>query len=242
MITSLQNTMIKELMKLKQKKYRESTGYYLVEGEHLVKEALASKQAICIVTTKPLDCEINTYIVSKEVMNKLSFTVTSQAIIAKCKRIKQQEILTTNRYLLLDNLQDPGNVGTLIRSALSFGIKQVILSPNSVDIYNDKVLRSMQGANFYLSCVYKPLEEVIPYLQKQQVQVIGSALKNARDIKTINKSNKMAYIVGNEGNGMHQSIMDICDDLAYIPITTMESLNVGIAGSIMMYHFMEDNI
>lgn len=242
MITSTSNVFIKDLVKLKQKKYRESMGYYLVEGEHLVEEALKAGQVECVISTKPVSSGVEEYIVSEEVMKKVSFTVSSTSIMAKCKMPKEKEIQKGKRYLLLDNLQDPGNVGTLIRTALAFGIQQVILSLHCVDIYNDKVLRSMQGANFHIPCTYYSLEEVIPYLQEQGVMVVGSALRNAKDITMISTSDKMAYVVGNEGNGMRQEIIDLCDGLAYIPITTMESLNVAIAGSIMMYHFKEKKV
>lgn len=236
MITSTTNATIKELMKLKQKKYRDS--YYLIEGEHLVEEALKAKQVECLISTKQIHNDtVKVIVVSEQVMKKLTFTTHPQNIMAKCKIIHSDEILSTNRYLLLDNLQDPGNVGTLIRTALAFGIKQVILSPGCVDIYNDKVLRSMQGANFHIACMYRNLEEVVPKLQQNDVYVLGTALEHAVPIEAIPFSAKMAYIVGNEGMGMRKEILSLCDNLAYIPITVMESLNVAVAGSIMMYHF-----
>lgn len=235
-IASTSNATIKELMKLKQNKYRQLTKTYLVEGEHLVEEALKAGVVECIITTKEIN-KPNTIVVTKEIMEKLAFTKTPQPIMAKCKMDTDTTMVEGQRYLLLDDLQDPGNIGTLIRTALALGIQQVILSPYCVDIYNDKVLRSMQGANFHISCVYKPLEEVIPLLQKQGVVVVGSALEGGKDIKNIAIAKKMAMIVGNEGNGMHQEILSMCDAIGYIPIETMESLNVAIAGSIMMYHF-----
>lgn len=239
MITSTSNNTIKELVKLKQKKYREASGYYLVEGEHLVEEAIKSKQVTCIISTKPVDTKLEVVLVSEEVMKKLAFTMQPQSIMAKCKIVKQDTLLRVKRYVLFDELQDPGNVGTLIRTALAFGIGQIILSPNCVDIYNDKVLRSMQGAHFHIPIMYQELEKIIPVLQSQNVYVVGSALENGKPIETIDKCTNMAYIVGNEGNGMRKEIMDLCDTLAYIPITTMESLNVAIAGSIMMFYFKE---
>lgn len=235
-IASTSNTTIKELMKLKQNKYRQQTKTYLVEGEHLVEEALKSNTVECIISTKETSFP-NTLLVTKEIMEKLAFTKTPQSIMAKCHMIEEIKQIDAARYLLLDDLQDPGNVGTLIRTALALGVKQVILSPRCVDLYNDKVLRSMQGANFHISCIYKPLEQVIPALQKQGVIVVGSALEGGQDIQNINVAGKMAYIVGNEGNGMKKELLAMCDHIGYIPITTIESLNVAVAGSIMMYHF-----
>lgn len=237
MITSASNNTIKALIKLKQKKYRDETGYYLVEGEHLVEEAIKAKQVECLISTKDITSDLPIIVVSNEVMSKLSFTKSPQSIMAKCKIKKEKKLIDGKRYLILDDLQDPGNIGTLIRTALAFSIDQVILSNNCVDLYNDKLLRSMQGANFHISCIYGDLKTVISTLKKNNVKIIGSALENGQDIKQIKISEKMAFIVGNEGNGMNKDILQECDYVGYIPINTIESLNVAIAGSIMMYHF-----
>ena len=237
MITSTNNNTIKTLIKLKQKKYRNQFGYYLIEGEHLVNEALKANQVECIITTKPLKSNLEVIEVSEEVMAKLAFTKSPSNIMAKCKIDSNNELMMKKRYLILDDLQDPGNIGTLIRSALAFGIDQVILSKNCVDLYNDKLLRAMQGANFHISCIYGDLTEIIEKLQANGVVVVGSALENGQDISLIEKTEKMAFIVGNEGNGMNQNILDKCDYIGYIPIQTIESLNVAIAGSTLMYHF-----
>ena len=237
MITSASNNTIKALIKLKQKKYRDETGYYLVEGEHLVEEAMKAKQVECLISTKDITSDLPIIVVSNEVMSKLSFTKSPQSIMAKCKIKKEKKLIDGKRYLILDDLQDPGNIGTLIRTALAFSIDQVILSNNCVDLYNDKLLRSMQGANFHISCIYDDLKTVISTLKKNNVKIIGSALENGQDIKQIKISEKMAFVVGNEGNGMNKDILEECDYVGYIPINTIESLNVAIAGSIMMYHF-----
>lgn len=233
MITSMTNNTIKELMKLKQKKYRQTS--YLVEGEHLVEEALKKGVVEQIISTKQIDD--TTLVVSPEVMAKLAFTPSPQSIMAKCSMTSHTCDFTKKKYLLLDRLQDPGNVGTLIRSALAFGYEEVILSNGSVDIYNDKVLRSMQGAHFSIPCVYGDLSDIIPLLQQQDVYVLGSALENGKDIACIDKQEKMAIIMGNEGNGMDPALLALCDGIGYIPIETIESLNVAIAGAIMMHQY-----
>ena len=235
MISSTSNQTIKDLMKLKQKKYRDE--YYLVEGEHLVEEAIKSHQAELIITTKEINTPIKTIIVSDEVMAKLAFTKSPQPIMAKCKINHDNQIIKGKRYLILDDLQDPGNIGTLIRTALAFNYDQVILSNNCVDLYNDKLLRSMQGANFHISCIYQDLTKAISQLKGNGVTVIASALENGTEITNLETSANMAICVGNEGNGMNKEIISCCDKIAYIPINTIESLNVAVAGSIMMYHF-----
>ncbi|WP_297672362.1 RNA methyltransferase [Thomasclavelia sp.] len=237
MIRSTSNNTIKTLIKLKQKKYRDEFGSYLIEGEHLVEEAIKAKQVECLISTKEIKSDLPVIIVSNEVMKKISFTKSPQSIMAKCKIKKEKKLVDGKRYLILDDLQDPGNIGTLIRTALAFSIDQIILSNNCVDLYNDKLLRSMQGANFHINCIYDDLKTVISTLKKNNVKIIGSALENGQDIKEIEISEKMAFIVGNEGNGMNKDILLKCDNIGYIPIDTIESLNVAIAGSIMMYHF-----
>lgn len=237
MITSLTNNTIKSLLKLKQKKYRDQELRYLIEGEHLVNEAIRTNKVEYLISTKEINSDIETIIVSKEIMEKLAFTKTPQSIMAKCYADVDKEIIGGSRYLILDDLQDPGNIGTLIRTALAFGIDQVILSPKCVELYNDKLLRSMQGANFHLSCIYQDLTQAITQLKNNGVVVIGSALENGESIENIDIEPKMAFVLGNEGNGMNQEILDLCNKVAYIPINTIESLNVSVAGSIMMYNF-----
>lgn len=237
MITSSSNNTIKNLLKLKQKKYRNETGLYLIEGEHLVQEATKAGEVEYLISTKDIKSDLSVVLVSSEIMQKLSFTKSPQSIMACCKINKENKLIDGNRYLILDDLQDPGNIGTLIRSALAFSIDQVILSNKCVDLYNDKLLRSMQGANFHVSCIYRDLNEIIPILKKKNVKIVGSALENGQDINKIEKTEKMAIIVGNEGNGMNRDILSQCDYIGYIPIEKIDSLNVAIAGSIMMYFF-----
>ena len=237
MITSVTNNTIKKLIKLKQKKYRDETGCYLIEGEHLVAEALKAKQVELLISTKSINSELPIIEVSNEVMAKLAFTKSPQSIMDKCTIKTEDRLVDGKRYLILDDLQDPGNIGTLIRTALAFSIDQVILSNKCVDLYNDKLLRSMQGANFHISCIYGDLKDIIPELQANGVRIVGSALENGKNINEIVTYKKMAFVVGNEGNGMNREILAMCDEIGYIPIGMIESLNVAIAGSIMMYHF-----
>ena len=119
MITSTTNNTIKMLIKLKQKKYRDELGYYLIEGEHLVAEALKADQVECLISTKPISSNLSVILVSEEVMAKLAFTKSPQTIMAKCVINKNKELIRGERYLILDDLQDPGNIGTLIRTALA---------------------------------------------------------------------------------------------------------------------------
>ena len=239
MITSLQNETIKDIVKLKQKKYRDELGLFLVEGYHLVEEARKAKCIETIITTTQETYDEKTINVSLNVMEKLAFTKTPQSIMAVCHKKNQTNCsFHGKRYLLLDRVQDPGNVGTILRSALAFGYDAMIMSKDCVDLYNDKVIRSTQGALFQMDVYVMDLKQAIDELKKQGVQVYGTALRDAHHIQNYQRQEKMAFVMGNEGQGISQEILDLCDDRLYIPIQSVESLNVGIAASIIMYHFL----
>lgn len=237
MITSLNNKTIKSLMKLKQKKYRDETNSFLVDGAHMVKEALAAKRAKQVITSdEKFSCDVETLYVSDAIMQKLSFTKTPQPYMALCQK-EETAGKDEKRILIFDGVQDPGNVGTMIRSALAFGFDRVIFSPDSADLYNDKTLRSTQGALFQMRFSRADLKNVIPSLKTQGFQVIGSSLHQAHTIDDISTGDKMAFVMGNEGQGMKEETLSLCDENLYIPIKTMESLNVGVAAGIIMYTF-----
>lgn len=237
MITSIQNETIKKIMKLKQKKYRDEYDLFLVEGFHLVEEARKAGCIQTLITTLDEAFPEETLYVHSKVMEKIAFTKTPQPVMAVCR--KQHQTLDTwkERYLLLDNLQDPGNLGTIIRSALALGYDQIIMSPESVDLYNDKVIRATQGALFQMPLCQMDLLEAIALLHKQGVGVYGTSLHQALPIDYYQPQKQMAFVLGNEGQGVSQTVLDACDHTLYIPIQGIESLNVAIAGAIVMYHF-----
>ena len=238
MITSIQNETIKKIMKLKQKKYRDLEDQFLIEGYHLVEEAKKANCIETIITTLHETFEEPTIYVSSNVMEKLAFTKTPQPIMAICHK-PHHRLFNTNhqRYLLLDNIQDPGNLGTIIRTALALGYDQIIMSYNSVDLYNDKVIRATQGTLFQMSICQMDLIEAITSLQQNDVRVYGTSLHQAQPIHHYQPQDKMAFVLGNEGQGVSQAVLDACDAHLYIPIQAIESLNVAIAGAIVMYHF-----
>ena len=238
MITSLSNKYIKDIMKLKQKKYRDETSLFLIEGFHLVEEARKAQCIKTIITTLDEDYQEETIHVSTDVMNKLAFTKTPQPIMDVCYAFKSNKtIKDCSRTILLDNVQDPGNVGTIIRSALALGYDQLIMSNDSVDLYNDKVIRSTQGALFKCDIIQTDLKEAIYTLKDYNIRVIGTSLHDASSIDECKTYDKMAFVMGNEGNGVSKEILDLCDQNVYIPISNIESLNVAIACAITMYHF-----
>ena len=166
MITSLQNETIKEIVKLKQKKYRDEKKMFLIEGFHLIEEARKKHSILQIITTLSDDFEEETLHVSQNVMNKLAFTRSPQPIMAICRQNNHSLIVEDGqRYLLLDRVQDPGNVGTMMRTALAFGYDQMIMSEDCVDLYNDKVIRATQGALFQMNVCVMNLKDAIVFLK-----------------------------------------------------------------------------
>ena len=238
MIDSLDNKKIKEITSLKIKKYRDQYGLFLVEGKHLVDEAKKSgllEEVILLDDEYDFDKKL---IVSEKVMKKLSFQDSLPSIMGVCK-IKDNKLIGS-KYLLLDGIQDPGNLGTIIRSSLAFGVDTIVLSKDSVDLYNDKVIRSTQGMIFHINIIRCDLEDVINKI-KGDIKIIGTSLGDSTPLRSIDKLERYALIVGNEGNGVKKEILDLCDDIVRIEMNKdVESLNVGVATSIILYE-MSDN-
>lgn len=238
-ITSLENEKIKNIVKLGQKKYRDLTSKYVVEGLHLVEEALKVDvvEEIFLLEESNLTFDITTTYVTKEVMNKISTMESSSEVVAICKKKESKEIIG-NKLLLLDDIQDPGNLGTIIRSALSFDVDMIILSNNSVDLYNSKVLRATQGMYNHIPIMRGDLKEIIKDIKANNIPVYGTDVVDGFDIKNLTSDEKktFALIMGNEGNGVSVDIQNMCDKNLYIPINEkVESLNVGVACSIILY-------
>ena len=231
-IDSDKNDLIKEISKLKQKKYRNLNNQYLVEGPHLVKEALAKGVLLKVffVSNMTFDFD-NAYQVSDKVMKKLSNVDAPQGIVAVCEKRAKQEL--SNNILLLDNVQDPGNIGTLMRSAVAFGF-ETIIADNSVDFYNDKVIRSSQGAIFKINLINTNIMDFIN--NNLDYEYYATDLKSDKYLSDqIFTKRKIGIILGNEGQGVSEDILNNIDNRLKIQIKDMESLNVGVAGSIIMY-------
>ena len=237
-ITSLDNDRIKNYIKLKERKNRKKNGESLIEGMHLVLEACKKGvvKEIILEENTSFITDLPTIYVSKEVINKISELDTPSNIMAVCTMMDEK--IVGNRLLLLDDIQDPGNLGTIIRSALAFNVDTIILSPNTVDLYNPKVVRATQGMMFHINIVIKDLKEVITELKKKKIPVYGTRVDSGTDVRVLRdeKIDKYALIMGNEGNGVSTEILDMCDEYLYIKMNEkVESLNVGVATSILLY-------
>lgn len=235
-ISSINNEYIKEISKLNEKKYRDKSNKYLIEGLHLVIEALKYDIIDTIIIREDFNYETNIkhIIVSSEVMKKLSDNPSIPKIMAVVN--KKESTIKGNKILLLDRLQDPGNLGTIIRSAVAFNFDTIILSNDTVDLYNSKVLRSTQGMLFNINILRQDLTNVINELKNNNYTTYGTKVDNGNDVKEINNTNKFALIIGNEGTGISDNILKQCDKYLYIKMNNnCESLNAGVAASILMY-------
>ncbi|MDQ0359340.1 TrmH family RNA methyltransferase [Breznakia pachnodae] len=238
-INSVQNSKVKTWMKYHQKKYRDTDEKYLIEGEHLIEEALKVNVVDVLLVRKGKEHNFgyhgDIYVLEDHVMDKLSKNVSSVNYIAVCKK-QIYEIKDNTRLLLLDAVQDPGNMGTIIRSAHSFGFDGIYLSEDCVDIYNEKVIRSTQGALFHLPIINCDLQMKVEELQKGGVEVVATALnEEAVYLGDYTPKASIALIMGNEGSGVKESLIKKADKVMKIEMANFESLNVAIAASICMY-------
>jgi len=235
MIESINNEKIKNYSKLKDKKYRDQDNLYLVSTPHLVLEALKKDvvQEIFLLNNKENIYGNVTY-VTDAVMKKLSNLDTPPEVVAVVK--KEQPKPIEGNILLLDRIQDPGNLGTIIRSAVAFNIHTIILGNGCVDLYNEKVLRAAEGMHFHINILNSNLFNIIPELKKQNYEIIGTKLTAGTELKNFKVNNKYALIMGNEGSGVSPDLLNLCDEYLYIKMnTSCESLNVGVATSIIIY-------
>ncbi|AMV61372.1 rRNA methylase [Pediococcus damnosus] len=250
-ILSTQNNRVKEWEKLKTKKGRKKTGMYIIEGRHLVNEVLQNEaDVVYVVATQDELDEIKfdvpedlLVIVSDKIADRLSDTVTTQGIFAivripnKERQIQDPDSDVTGAWLLLDNIQDPGNIGTMVRTADAAGFQGVIFGKGTADIFNPKIQRAMQGSQFHIRLVLGNLEEWIKSFKTANIPVFGTELNpQAKSYKDIDTTDDFALIMGNEGNGMSQELLSQTTANLYIPIKGQaESLNVAVAAGILMF-------
>jgi RNA methyltransferase, TrmH family len=232
-IQSKDNAKIKEAYKAKDGKGES----FLVEGFHLVEMALKANAVTMIFALKDYPTEVPTYLVTPEIIAKLSSTVSPEGIVALCHKVPAKTPANP-RLLYLDEVRDPGNVGTLLRTALAFGFHDVILSKGSAEAYASKVLLASQGAIFGLDLLEsaKSPEEDVKDLKARGYRVVATSLKASvppEEIKTLDCP--LCLILGNEARGVDESLLALADQNVRIPMGGIDSLNVAIAGGILMY-------
>ncbi|MEX2803520.1 TrmH family RNA methyltransferase [Streptococcus sp. H31] len=241
-ITSKANNLIKKTKKLLQKKYRSHS--YLIEGWHLFAEAektgavflnifVVSEQAEKVRHLKQVK------LVTEDVLKTLSESPAPQGIVAEVAMppVPKLSEMTAGRFLLLEDIQDPGNLGTMVRTAAAADFSAVFVSEKSADIYNQKTLRAMQGSHFYLPVYRTNLLETSLLLQKLSVPVLATSLKQgAVDYRELPKTDHFALIMGNEGQGISDELAQRANRLVHIPMPGQtESLNVAVAAGIVIF-------
>ena len=229
-ITSVNNSLVKDTVKLHQKKYRDMLSLFIIEGYHLYEEA-SNHDIIKYIFTKDRTIKgDNVHYVTTQVLAKMAKTKAPQDVLCVCNKLKNIDL--ADKVLVLEGIQDPGNLGTLLRSALAFSFKTIILD-NTVDIYNDKVIRATQGAIFNLSFLEMKTIEFIE--NNPDYEVYGTSM-NGEELSTVKPSKKIAVVLGNEGQGVSKELLGKTYKNITIKTTEVESLNVGVAGSIIMYY------
>ena len=236
LITSLNNDHIKDILKLKEKKYRDLSNTFLIEGRHLVLEAHRENKIkeLILEQDELFPLNVNTLYVSSNVMKKLSDLKTPSNVMAVVKKIDEKEV--GEKILILDNIQDPGNLGTIIRSAVAFNFDTIVLSPKTVDLYNPKVVRSTQGMMFHTNIIIREPVSFINELKNEGYKIVGTKVTNGVDVRDSKTYSHFALIIGNEGKGMSEELSELCDEYLYIKMNNQcESLNAAVAASILMY-------
>ena len=239
-ITSVTNLKIKNLLALRKKTERYNERKFLVEGLHLTVEAYKNNLLETVLSTdenllKQFD-NIKQILVSDAVINKLSTTTTPQNIIGVVT-MKEQAFFKSDKYIVLDDINDPGNFGTIIRTSLALGVKDIIVSQNTVDEYNEKTLRATQGAIFKANIIRMNLEDAYKKLKALNIKIITTSVDTNKELKDLKKPNNFAIVLGNEARGISDISKMYSDESIIIPLQNdIESLNVAVAFSIVLYN------
>ncbi len=229
-ITSLDNKQVKNLAKLHQKKYRKQTNTYMIFGANSLVEGLKENKIELIITTD-VDYEhdeVEVMYVDDRVMEKVTNTKPAPKLAAVAK-YEYDDRFSSSKVLVLDDLQDPGNVGTILRTARALGIKDVFISNNTVDIYNPKVVKAMQGIEFHIN-FYQG--DTVEFLSELEIPIITTFLDEENEIES--SLDEYALVIGNEGNGISQEVKKLPHQNCKIEID-FESINVAVATGIILY-------
>ncbi|EJT6476670.1 RNA methyltransferase [Clostridium perfringens] len=246
-IESKNNNLFKEIKKLKEKKHRIKSNKYLIEGLRFVEEAIKSKVSIdSIIFTESfkeknpeLFLKINENIkliqMNEALLKQLCSTENPQGIVGVIN-MQNKELKSGELVVLVDKVKDPGNMGTIIRTAHAAGAAGIVMTKGTVDIYNDKTLRSTMGSIFYIPIVEDDSLDFVKSLKKEGYKLVVSSLQGKNNFFEENLQGKVMIAVGNEGNGVSDEVYDIADIKVKIPMPgEAESLNVAVATSIMIY-------
>ena len=254
-ISSKDNEIVKNVRKLKEKKYRDLENAYIVEGIKMVKEAILEKASIkqiiicddCEKTDsipKELMYEIAKYdclYVTSKIFKYISEVQTPQGVLAVVEKNNRDEDINYNEDIIvaLDDIQDPGNLGTILRTVDSVGLTQILVSKGTADPYNPKVVRSSMGAIYRVKVIEcEDLLETLKEVKRNKFKILVSSLRESNSIYNV-KYNKKVLVIGNEANGVEEKIMNIADEKIKIPMLgKTESLNAAVATGIILYEYV----
>ncbi len=258
-ITSKDNDFVKHIKKLKEKKYRDINKEYMIEGIKLIKEAIEEKAEIkqiiicedcdkADIIPKELMYEIAKYecvYVNKKIFNTLTDVVNPQGILAIIGRSdnKNQIDYMQDIIVALDDIQDPGNLGTILRTVDSVGLTQILVSKGTADVFNPKVVRSTMGAIFRVKIIEcEDLMQTLKEVKKHKFEVVVTSLQTTKSFYEINY-NKKIIVIGNEANGVEKQIQEIAENKVIIPMLgKTESLNASVATGIMLYEYVRQKL
>ena len=258
-ITSKDNEIIKNVRKLKEKKYRDLNNEYIVEGVKMIKEAILEDAKIKLIVVceenansgaidKKFLYEIAKYeciYVSKKVFDLISDVQTPQGMLAVIEKENSEDKIdfTEDVIVVLDGIQDPGNLGTILRTIDSVGLKQVIVSKETADSYNPKVVRSTMGAIFRVKVIESNnLLDTLKNMKKHKYKIMATSLETDNSIYDVDY-NKKVIVIGNEANGVEKEILDYADEKIKIPMLgKTESLNASVATAVILYEYVRNKI
>jgi len=245
-ISSKENKLFKKIKKLKLKKYREKEQLFIAEGHKFLDFSISPKYIILhedyedkFVGVNNFEC--TKYLYSDTLFKEISTQENSQGVILIYEFLETTLENLENNIVILDRVQDPGNLGTIIRLIDAVGFKDLILTIGSADIYNDKTVRSSMGSLFNLNINYMTEEKLIEFLRENSYNILSSGLTNESvNYNRVSLKNKNAIVFGNEGQGVSTNILNISNEIVKIPIYgSAESLNVGVASGIILYKVKE---
>lgn len=258
-ITSKDNELVKNIKKLKEKKHRDENNQFIIEGIKLVAEAIEENVDVnCIVVCedcvndgtidKKLLYEIAKFkciYVTEKIFNTLTDVSNPQGILAVIDRQEKKEKIdyTQDFIVVLDGIQDPGNLGTILRTVDSAGLNQIILSKETADSFNPKVVRSTMGGIFRVNIIKSDnLIKTLKDLQNKGFEIVVTSLDTNNSIYDINY-NKKVVVIGNEANGVSKEVQELSDKKVKIPMLgKTESLNAGVAAGIMIYEYVRGKL
>lgn len=254
-ISSKDNSLIKHIKKLKEKKYRDEYGEYVIEGLKLIEEAIRENVSILHIVicdgcdkSEMIDSHLK-YAMAKyeciyvpqNIFKLISDVENPQGILAVIKKESNEKDIYYNEDIIiaLDDVQDPGNVGTILRTVDSVGLKQILVSKGTADCYNPKVVRSTMGAIFRVNIIEcEDLKDTLKKAQNNGYKIMCTSLDAKKSIYEA-QYNKKVIVVGNEANGVSKQIKSIADEKVIIPMRgKTESLNVSVATGIILYEYV----